>query len=92
MKIEFETPVNIGDSIYRVQFYNGEPDAELNNIEEILVYGFSVESDSVWIEYDELGHTCVKLEDIDTGKEDTYGCTYFSTRKKAEDFICNNRR
>ena len=75
MKIEFETSVNIGDSIYRVEFYSREPNTDLNDIGEITVYGFSVGSDGVWIEYDELGHTCTKLEDIDAKKEDTYGCT-----------------
>lgn len=35
MKIEFETSVSIGDSIYQVEFYSREANTDLNYIGEI---------------------------------------------------------
>ena len=87
MKITIDTQLNIGDFIYRIEFYNGEPDTDIENIGKVEIYGFSIDKNGVWIENNEFGECCAKLEDIDRGKPGNYGFSYFSSKENAIRFI-----
>lgn len=87
MKIMIDTPLNIGDYIYRIEFYNEEPDTDIECIGKVKIYGFCIDKDGVWIENNEFGECCTKLDDIDSGKPDDYGFSYFSSKENAVQFI-----
>lgn len=87
MKITIDTPLDIGDFIYRIEFYEGEPDTDIENIGQVEIYGFSIVKNGVWIENNEFGECCTKLKDIDSGKPDDYGFSYFSSKENAIRFI-----
>lgn len=87
MKVIIDTPLNIGDCVYRVEFYNGEPDLDIESIGQVEIYGFSVDKDGIWIGSNEFGECCTKLDDIDGRKPDDYGFSYFSSKEKAVQFI-----
>ena len=38
MKIMIDTPLNIGDYIYRIEFYNEEPDTDIEYIGKVKIY------------------------------------------------------
>ena len=87
MKVIIDTSLNIGDLIYRVEFYNEEPDIDIENIGQVEIYGFSIDKNGIWIESNEFGECCTKLDDIDSGKPDDCGISYFSSKEKAVGFI-----
>lgn len=84
MKIQIETPLNIGDAIYYVLCINGKPDAD---VEENQIYGFSVRESGIWIENNEYGDASGRLDDVDSERENSSGIILFSSYQKAVDFI-----
>lgn len=87
MKIVIDTSLDIGDYIYRIEYYNEKLDTDIEGIGQVEIYGFSINKDGIWIENNEFGECCARIDDIDSGKQDDYGFAYFSSKEKAFQFI-----
>lgn len=88
MKIMFDTPVRIGDKIYKLEFHKNELITDIYGITSFDIHGFSIYEDGVWIDY--FGDCIVKLKDLNKGIPDDCGFAYFSSLDKAAEFVKKN--
>ena len=88
MKIMFDTPVRIGDKIYKLKFHKNELITDIYGITSFDIHGFSIYEDGVWIDY--FGYCVVKLKDLNKGIPDDCGFAYFSSFDKASEFVKRN--